>query len=237
MAKAVVLPQLEQPGVWEQVFREEGREILTAKAHWPRLCEGSPGLRRVSRYYDHLVKQWQKRWEGPLLTQAKAMVPEGGRPWTVSLRYEITLFTPQVLSLWWEVSEDTGERRPKRIRQGDIWALPQGVPVLPGELFAPLGKSWRKAVLAEVERQIAERLQAGESLFKEDWLQRIGPALSSEGFYLTEEGPWLFYPVESIAPALEDFPTFPLTSLLPPEPEEEQGQPTAQEAQTENKIL
>lgn len=234
MAKSVVQPRLEQPEVWEQIFREEGREILTAKAHWPRLCEDSPGLRRVNRYYDHLARQWQKRWEGPLLTQAKATVPEGGNPWAVSLQYEITLFTPQVLSLWWEVGENTGERRPKRVRQGDIWALPQGVPVLPGELFAPLGKNWRKTVLAEVEKQITNRLQIGESLFKEDWPQRIGPALSSEGFYLTAEGPWLFYPVESIAPALEDFPTFPLASLLPPGPEENQS---LLSSQPENKIF
>lgn len=237
MAKAAVPPRLEQPGTWEQIFLEEGQVLLTAKAQWPRLWEGSPGLRRVSRYYDHLARQWQKRWEGPLLAQARTRVPEIGRPWTVSLTYQITLFTHQILSLWWEAREDTGERRPKRIRQGDVWLLPQGVPVLPGELFAPLGKSWRKAVLAEVERQIAERLQIGESLFREDWSQRIGPALSNEGFYLTEEGPWLFYPVEAIAPALEEFPTFPLASLLPQEPEEGQDPPEAQEEQAENEIL
>lgn len=233
MAKAVVLPQLDQPGAWEQVFRDGGRELLRATAHWPKLAEDSPGLRRVNRYYDHLSRQWQKRWEGTLLPQARAMVPEGGRPWSVSLTYQITLFTPQILSLWWEVREDTGERRPKRVRQGDIWALPQGVPILPGELFSSVGKGWRKAVLAEVEKQITARLQEGESLFREDWPQRIGPALSSEGFYLTAEGPCLFYPIESIAPALESFPTFSLASLLLPGPEEEQNPPAFQ---AENKI-
>ena len=231
MAKTAVQPRLEQEGIWKQVFQAEGRELLTAEARWPQLAEDSAGLRRINRYYGHLARRWQKRWEGPLLDQAKT-AETGGKPWSVSLGYEITLFTPQVLSLRWEVREDTGERRPRRVRQGAIWVLPQGTPVLPGEIFAPLGKGWRKAVLASVEEQITARLRAGESLFREDWVQGIGRHLSNEGFYLTPEGPWLFYPVESIAPALEGFPTFALSSLLPRQPEEAQNPASGQ---TENK--
>lgn len=233
MAKAVILPQLEQPGAWEQIFREEGLEILAAEANWPRLAEDSSGLRRVNRYYEHLAQQWRARWEGPLLSQAKATVQEKKQPWSASLRYEITLLTPQILSLWWEASEEVGERRPRRVRQGDIWALPQGVPILPGEFFTFLGRSWRKSILEEVDRQIREQLKTGESLFKEDWPQGIARHLSLEGFYLTEEGPCLFYPVESIAPALEGFPAFSLAALLPQGPEEEQNPSIAQ---AENKI-
>ena len=228
MANGGVQPRLEQEGTWEQIFREEGQTVLTAEARWPRLAEDSHGLRRINRYYDHLVRQWQKRWEGTLLTQAKAAVAEGGRPWSVSLSYEVTLFTPQLLSLWWEVREDTGARRPKRVRQGDIWALPQGTPVLPGEIFPSLGKGWRKAVLAEVGRQITHRLQVGESLFWEDWEQKIGGQPISERLYLTPEGPWLFYPIESIAPALEGFPTFSLSSLLPQGAEGTESPPPSQ---------
>lgn len=228
MAKAVILPRLEQAGVWKQAFREDGREILTAEARWPRLAEDSPGLRRINRYYEHLFGLWRKRWEGPLLTRAGAGAREKGAPWSVSLRYEITLFTPQIFSLWWEVGENTGARKPKRVRQGDIWALPQGTPILPGELFAPLGRHWRKAVLAEVERQINARLRVGESLFMEDWPQGIARHLSPEGFYLAEEGPFLFYPMESIAPALEGFPSFSLSSLLP-QPSEEGPPPSPAE--------
>lgn len=233
MAKAAVQPAMDRDGVWEQTFREGSREVLILKARWPRLEENSPGSRRINRYYEHLARRWRKRWEGPLLTQAKDLAPDGAKPWSALLSFEITLFTPQVLSLWWEVSEDVGERRPRRVRQGDIWALPQGTPILPGEVFASLGRSWRKSVLSEVDRQIRERLKAGESLFKEDWPQGITRHLSPEGFYLTEEGPRLFYPMETIAPALEGFPTFSLAALLPQGPEEEQTPPTSQ---AENKI-
>lgn len=214
MAKAVVQPRLEQAGNWEQAFRDGERELLRAKAQWPRLEEQCPGLRRINRYYVRLSVLWRKRWEGALLTRARTQGVEG-RPWSVSLTYEITLLTPTLFSLWWEVKEDLNESHPHRVRHGDIWAVPQGTPVGPRELFAPLGRSWKKAVLKVVEEQIQSRLQTGEFLFRENWSQALRQYFSEEGFFLTPEGPMLLYPVDTIAPSLEGFPTFSLSSLLP----------------------
>lgn len=219
MAKAVVQPRLEQAGIWEQTFRDGDRELLRAKAQWPRLEAQYPGLRRIDRYYAHLSILWRRRWEGTLLTQARTQ-GTGGRPWSASFTYEITLLTPALFSLWWEVKEDLNKDRPRQIRHGDIWAIPQGTPVGPQELFAPLGRSWKNAVLEAVKEQIQNRLQSGEFLFKENWPQTLRQYLSEDGFYLTSEGPVLFYPIETIAPALEGFPSFSLSSLLPQETSE-----------------
>lgn len=229
MKKVTAPPRLEQPGTREQTFREKERTLLALNAKWPRLEETSSGIRRVNRYYDALARRWWKRWEGPFLAYAKEEPLSGSRPRSASLTYEVTLFTPQVLSLRWEVVEDPGEGRPRRVRQGDIWALPQGTPILPGEVFAPLGRLWRKTVLEEVGRQINARLQTGESLFREDWPQGIARYLSPEGFYLTGEGPRLFYPVEAIAPAFEGFPDFSLASLLPQGQDQDPGHDPAEE--------
>jgi len=217
MKKGPVELRLAQPGQEKKEFREEGRLLLTVTARWPRLEETAPGLKRVDRYYDALADRWSKRWQGPLLERARAAKPE--RPWTASLDFTVTCFRDGILSLYLDAVEDTGQRRPRRVRQGDVWALPAGVPVTLRELL-PKRRWWRGPVLEEVRRQIGERVNSGESAFYEDWPALASKKFSPRRFYLTEAGPVVFYPMESVAPAMEGFPTFSLSALVPAGAEE-----------------
>lgn len=208
--------RLAPPKTYEEVFRDEGRVFLTLRARWPQLEETCPGCRRINRYYDALAQRWKNRWTGPLLTDARAAAGPETPPWGAELDFTVTLFQEELFSLYWEASENVGLRRPRRLRQGDIWQLPQGTPLTLRELL-PQRRWWRGPILEEVRRQIGERLQTGESLFFDDW-----PGLASRKFspgraYLTEEGPVVFYPIEALAPALEGFPSFSLKGLMPPE--------------------
>lgn len=212
MKKAAVELRLGRPGYAEKEFREEGQRLLTVTAKWPRLEGTAPGLKRVDRYYDALAARWLQRWEGSLAEQAKAARPE--RPWSASLDFTVTLFRDGLLSLYLDAVEDVGQRRPRRVRQGDVWALPSGAPLTLRELL-PRRRRWRGAVLEEVRRQIGERVQSGESAFYEDWPALAAKRFSPRRFYLTEGGAVVFYPVESIAPAMEGFPAFPLGGLYP----------------------
>ena len=72
----------------------------------------------------------------------------------------------------------------------------------------------KAGVLAEVRRQIGARLTTGEAVYYDDWLSLVSRRFSPDRFYLTGNGPVLFYPPETIAPPLEGFPTFPLSALL-----------------------
>lgn len=207
MKKELPAPRLAEPGTYEQVFREGEAVLLTLRARWPRLEESSPGCRRVNRYYDALADRWKRRWEGPLLEQAKAAAGPETPPWEARLDFTVTLFQDGILSLYWDIVEDRGERRPRRLRQGDVWQLPSGMPMTLRELLPPC-RWWRGPVLAQVRQQIGERIQAGESVFFEDWLSLASRRFSPGRFYLTEKGPVVFYPVESIAPAMEGFPSF-----------------------------
>lgn len=197
----------------EKTLSENGRPLLILRMERLHFEAHSRGERRIARYYEELEHQWYRRWEAVLLPRAKLATPE--QPWRVSLHYQITLLTPQYLSLIWEVTEKTNDRRPHRLRQGDIWRLPQGAPLTPSELFAPLGVRWRTTVLTEVERQINERVNSGECIFFEHCDRALHRFLRSEGLYLSEEGIQLFYPPVTIAPALEGFPHFSLSTLLP----------------------
>lgn len=207
MKKELPAPALGEDGVLTNSFRDGDETLLTLQARWPRLEGDWPGARRINRYYEALADRWKRRWEGPLLAQARSEREAGSRPWEVRLDYTLTLLRQDCLSLYWEVSEDVGRRRPRRIRQGDVWRLPQGLPVTLRELLPPR-RWWRGPVLEEIRRQIGERIQAGEALFLEDWPSLVSRKFSPGRFYLTAEGPVIFYPVESIAPALEGFPTF-----------------------------
>ena len=166
---------------------------------WPRLEGTSPGVKRINRYYDALADRWRRHWEREPGLRA-------------GLTYQVTLLTEELFSLWWEATEDRGERRPRRVRQGDVWRLPWGEPVTLRELL-PRRRWWKGPVLDEIRRQIGSRVQAGDSLFYPDWLSLASRRFCPSRFYLTEEGPVVFYPMETIAPALEGFPSFSLRAL------------------------
>lgn len=212
MKKELPVLTLGQPGTYEEVFREGETVLLTAKARWPRLEGEYPGCGRVNRYYEALADRWKKRWAGPLLTEARAGAGPETPPWEASLDFTVTFFQEGLLSLYWEVSENTGGRRPRRLRQGDAWRLPQGLPLTLRELLPPR-RWWRGPVLEEVRRQIGERVNAGEAAFYEDWPSLASRKFSPGRFYLTEDGPVVFYPVEALAPAMEGFPSFSLKEL------------------------
>ena len=211
--RSATVPVLGKPGTYEEVFREGDTVLLTVKARWPRLEGEGPGFRRVNRYYEALADRWKKRWSGPLLADAKAAMGPETPPWKASLDFTVTLLENELFSLYWEAAEDIGARRPRRVRQGDVWRLPQGVPLTLRELL-PTRRWWRGPVLEEVRRQIGERLNTGEAVFYEEWPSLASRKFSPGRFYLTADGPAVFYPVESIAPAMEGFPAFSLGGLV-----------------------
>lgn len=215
MKKTLPALRLGEAGTYEEVFRQEEEILLTVQARWPRLEGEGPGCRRIDRYYDALAQQWLRRCKGPLLERAKAAHTPGLSPWRARLDFTVTLFQEGFFSLYWDAVEEVGQRRPRRFREGDVWRLPEGIPVTLWELLPPKAAR-RKAVLTEVRRQIGERTGAGEAAFWDNWEALAGRKFSPGRFYLTAEGPVVFYPVESIAPAMEGFPTFPLGRLLEP---------------------
>lgn len=230
MRNTAAMPGLAAPGSCEWVFEDGGVKLLSVQARWPQLEETSPGVRRVNRYYEALAERWLKRWEGSLQSQARAALasggtadapPEGGigsLPWSAGLDFTVTLFQNGTLSLYIDAVENVGQRRPRRVRQGDVWRLPSGTPVTLRELLPPR-RWWRLPVLEEVRRQAGRQLQAGEAVFYDDWVRLVSKRFSPSRFYLTKTGPEVFYPVEAIAPAMEGFPTFSLAGLLQEEAE------------------
>lgn len=202
--KMLLLPEYRYQKDW----KEEGSVLLTISENRPRLKGENPALRKIDRYFDTLAQRWRTRWERHILPEARAAWPV--RPWTCSLDCHLTLLNEDYLSLWWEAREDTDPAHPRRIREGEVWRLADGMPLTLAQLIQ--GKRWRQTVLDQVSAQIRAQLDTGISLYYEDWPRLCRKHLSPHRCYLTETGPVVFFPFCSIAPALENFPTFPLSA-------------------------
>lgn len=206
-----------QPSRCVQQLKQEGRPVLLLSLSLPRLVSESRGAEQINRYYQRLADQWRARWCGPLYQRACAAeraaldASRPFRPWRVQVDYTLTLQTPTLLSLFWEVREELDAAGLPR-RHGDTWQLPWGAPLSLHALLLPSSRR-RSAVLAEVARQIRERTSAGEEQYHQDWPRLIRTRFSPERFYVTEEGPVLFYPACSIAPRFEGTPAFSLSAL------------------------
>lgn len=188
-----------------QVFQGEEGPLLTLRARWPQPEGEDKASRRLRRYYDRLAQRWLERWTGPLLERAKAAQ---ARNWQAEMDFTVTCFENGLLSLYIDLSETTD--RPRTVRLGDVWEMKRGTPMaLPDLLGRP--RRWRNWALEQVEKQAEGRVGSGEYLYYEDWPRLCRKWFSPERCYLTVEGPVVFYPMETIAPALEGVPIFPLS--------------------------
>lgn len=192
-------------GHHRQVFPGEEGPLLTLRARWPQPEGEDRASRWLRRYYDRLARRWLARWSGPLLEQAKGA---HARDWQAEMDFTVTYLEDGLLSLYIDLTETAD--RPRTVRLGDVWELKRGTPVaLPALLGA--SRRWKGRALEQVETQAAERVGSGEYLYYEDWPQLCRRWFSPERYYLTAEGPVVFYPMETIAPALEGVPVFPLS--------------------------
>ena len=53
--------------------------------------------------------------------------------------------------------------------------------------------------LLDMQAQARKRIASGESLFFDDWQERMEREFCAERFYLTQEGVAVFYPLYTIA--------------------------------------
>ena len=207
-------------GAWRRVLKWEEEPVLTLSLRWPKLSEDLPGTRRVGRYYRQVSEQWKARWETELYQRAcegAAAARAASRPfqpWTASLDFALTHREGGLLSLYQDAAEYAGGAHPITVRRGDTWSLPSGTPRSLSSFFPPRSR-WRRRVLEEAAAQVQARISAGEALFYEDWPRRLEAEFNPERFYLTGEGPVLFYPLYAVAPYAEGIPTFQIHNLGP----------------------
>lgn len=201
---------------WRRVFKRDGAELLTVTQRYPQWEGTGRGARRFDRYYAALAQRWRRRWEEALLARARADPQAGG--WTAELSYTVSCERDGLLSLVLDAREDEGGGgRPRLVRQGDLWRMPQGEAVPLTDLLPRRRR--RRGLLAQVEEQLRAQLASGEHIFYEDAPRLAAKTLSAERAYLTETGAAVFYPLYAIAPYAEGIPVFPISLEAPHGPQ------------------
>lgn len=201
---------------WKQTLDHEGEPVLSLSMTLPLPVGEGRADRKIARFYERTGELWKARWTGVLYARAcdaLADAREYSRPfqcWEAALTHQLPYETAETASICLDVTELRDSSRPLTVRSAETWDLSTGTP-LPLSHFLPRSPHWRRAAVEEVQRQALERLQGGESLFYEDVEERVAAHFSPRHFYLTGDGPVVFYPMWSLGSPAEGIPVF----LLP----------------------
>ena len=139
---------------WAVLWQEErqtlslqGEPVLEYALVRPQIRDGGRGGRRLDRYYQHLAEVWRRRWSRALYWHAcldLARCREQSRPfhpWQAHLEGRVLFQDQDSLSIRLDAEEVHGDGRPLRVRMGDVWSLPEGVPLPAGACF-PGDRRW-----------------------------------------------------------------------------------------------
>lgn len=201
----------------EREWTVEGLPVLTASVSVPQPVSASGSLsRRIRRFYRLQAQSYLRYCERWLLPQAKAEYQSAlatSTPFScfhAALTYQITYNDGGFWSLYTQSCETTRAGHALLTRHGDTWDLAIGYPVALSSFFPPHTR-WKQQLLSVAAQEIQRQETAGISIYHADWRRALRRHLNPRSFYLTADGLVFFYPMYSIAPAIEGIPAF----LLP----------------------
>ena len=160
------LPQVQ----WKEekrVLTLEKIPVLEMDLSIPQLTGGGRGGERISRYYQRLAGAWRSRWSRENYWRAcldLARCREASRPfrpWTARLSGEVLFQDENTLSIRMDAREVRGDGRPLQVRTGDLWKLPEGVP-LPVRSYFPGDRRWWLHPTRKLREQGEVRRAAGD---------------------------------------------------------------------------
>ena len=198
----------------EREWLAEGIPVLRARVALPQMKNaGNRVAQRIRRYYRAQCRAFLRYCERELFP----MAAEASRAaWAVSapiacfqteLSYETTYLERGFWSLYTQSREPMADGTVFLRRYGDTWDLRRGYPAALAEFFPPHALRKRQ-LLAMAAREIQRQERAGYARYRESWRRGLRKHWNPMHFYLTAEGLALFYPMLSIAPAVERIPVF-----------------------------
>ena len=131
------------------------------------------------------------------------------RPWTARLSGEVLFQDENTLSIRMDAREVRGDGRPLQVRTGDLWKLPEGVP-LPVRSYFPGDRRWWLHLTRKLREQGEVRRAAGDCFLDPDFGGRLRRWLSPYRCCRTPEGLEFYIPQCALAPPAEGVVTFSL---------------------------
>ncbi len=170
-------------------------------------------LRRINSYYERFAKKLLRYVNTVLRENALSDYEyrtENGFPFfPYELRSDFALsFNKEgVLSLYTDVYEFTGGAHGNTRRFADIWYGDTGFPAAVSDFF-PKGANYKKLLTDVAIREASAQMEAGTSMYFDDYPRLIIKNFSNRNIYLTDSGMALFYQQYEIAPYAEGIPVF-----------------------------
>ena len=197
----------------EKTWEAEGLPVLAARVTLPQ-PEGlsKKAARRICRYYQTQCRAFLRHCQTRLVpgaTEARQAALEASAPLTcrqAELTFRTTYADERLWSLYTQSREPADRRGTLLRRWGDTWDLESGLPLSLSDFFP--GGRWRRLLPALAAGEIRRQEAAGLARYPEGWQKRLRRAFRPTDFYLTGEGLVFFYPMCSIAPAIEGIPAF-----------------------------
>lgn len=200
---------------WKETLFWTEEPVAELELTVPLPAEHGRGADRMGRWCARLAAIWYRRWTGEFYRgacTACAGAREASRPfrpWRARLEAQVTRADDRVCSLWMEGSERRGREEGRAVRAAATWTRRDGLPLTLGELF-PGERRWRDRALDRVKEGLRAMGAEGVCLWR-DAGDRARKGFSPRRFWLTEEGPVLYYPAGVLGPADTGILTFPLT--------------------------
>lgn len=191
----------------------QGETVLTVRLCQPKVAGVGRGSARLERYLRRLTEAWQERWEKKVYLLAcldLAQRREAGepfRPWEAALTGEVTYQDEEMISLRLDAVETRGDGRENRVRMGEVWQKPGGVPLPPHPRFFP-GRRWRRTLFDRWREQGKQRREAGDCFLDAGFEGQLSRYFSPWNYCRTQQGLEFYLPQGTVAPALEGVVTF-----------------------------
>lgn len=210
-----------EPFAAEREWTVEGVPVLTASVSLPQPVPMNDRVaRRIHRYYQLQCRSFLRYCEGWLFPQAEAeyhaaLASSAPLPqFRAELGYRTTYNGNGLWSLYTQSREVTLPGRTLLTRRGDTWDLTTGYPAVLGSFF-PQARGWKRQLLAAAEAEVQRQERAGVARYHEDWRRALRRQFNPRNYYLTESGLAFFYPMYTIAPAVEGIPVFTIPYSTP----------------------
>ena len=191
----------------------QGEKVLTILLRRPVVTGAGRGPARLDRYLQRLAAAWQERWEKKVYLLAcldLAQRREAGepfRPWEASLTGEVTYQDEEMVSLRLDAVETRGDGRENRVRMGEVWRKPEGIPLSPYPRFFREHR-WRRGLFGRWREQGEQRREAGDCFLDAGFEGQLPRYFSPWNYCRTQQGLEFYLPQGTVAPALEGVVTF-----------------------------
>lgn len=189
--------------------------VLTYTIHYPYFTTtcGPTTAWRINNYYKYQAKQNEIYTRSALYKEAVEQAKyqkENDYPFNsyefLSI-YQITYNNDCVVSLYTDQYTYLGGAHGNTERTSETWDFQTGKRLSLADYF-PNDPQFMESILADINRQITERLQKDPSTYFEDYPSLVQGNFNMEGFYVKPDGIVIYYQQYDIAPYSTGMPEF-----------------------------